>query len=84
MEKRTPQYPLATVKSLLEAGKVRITQSAIIGARELGLTEDDIVTTVQGLTMGDFYKSMTTYGDYTVWQDVYRPKTSAGDIYLKQ
>ena len=35
------------------------------------------------LKPADFYKSMTTYADQTIWQDVYRPKTSAGDVYLK-
>ena len=35
------------------------------------------------LTVTDFYKSMTTYGDHTIWQDVYRPKTKAGEVYLK-
>ncbi len=35
------------------------------------------------LTPADFYKSMTTHADYKVWQDVYRPSTQAGDVYLK-
>jgi motility quorum-sensing regulator / GCU-specific mRNA interferase toxin len=35
------------------------------------------------LTSKDFYKSMTTHADHTVWQDVYQPKTKAGDVYLK-
>lgn len=26
---------------------------------------------------------MTTLADHTVWQDVYRPGTPAGDVYLK-
>jgi len=26
---------------------------------------------------------MTTHGDYRVWQDVYRPVTRAGEVYLK-
>ncbi len=26
---------------------------------------------------------MTTHGDHRVWQDLYRPRTSAGEIYLK-
>ena len=34
-------------------------------------------------TPTDFYKSMTTYADHTIWQDVYRPTTAAGDLYLK-
>ena len=38
---------------------------------------------VLALTATDFYKSMTTHADHTVWQDVYRPSTSAGDVYLK-
>jgi motility quorum-sensing regulator/GCU-specific mRNA interferase toxin len=33
--------------------------------------------------MKDFYKSMTTYADHRIWQDVYHPQTSAGSIYLK-
>jgi len=38
---------------------------------------------VMGLAPSDFYKSMTTHADHKVWQDVYRPSTSAGDVYLK-
>ena len=26
---------------------------------------------------------MTSYTDHTVWQDVYRPLTKAGKVYLK-
>jgi motility quorum-sensing regulator/GCU-specific mRNA interferase toxin len=26
---------------------------------------------------------MTTHADHRVWQDVYRPKTAAGGVYLK-
>lgn len=26
---------------------------------------------------------MTTHADHTIWQDVYRPATSVGDVYLK-
>ena len=26
---------------------------------------------------------MTTHADRRVWQDVYRPKTPAGEVYLK-
>ena len=33
--------------------------------------------------MKDFYKSMTTHADHRIWQKVYRPQTSAGDVYLK-
>jgi motility quorum-sensing regulator/GCU-specific mRNA interferase toxin len=26
---------------------------------------------------------MTTHADHRIWQDVYRPKTPAGEVYLK-
>jgi len=35
------------------------------------------------LTTDDFHKSMTTHADHTVWQDVYKPSTPFGDVYLK-
>jgi motility quorum-sensing regulator/GCU-specific mRNA interferase toxin len=38
---------------------------------------------VLALNSKDFYKSMTTHADHTIWQDVYRSSTSAGDVYLK-
>ena len=49
----------------------------------MGLSVSDMLAVVQALTIADFYKSMTTHADHTVWQDVYRPSTQAGDVYLK-
>jgi motility quorum-sensing regulator / GCU-specific mRNA interferase toxin len=83
MEKRTPHCKLAAVKALVEANKVRTTQSARMGAIELGFDFADMLAVVMALTPADFYKSMTTHADHTVWQDVYRPSTQAGDVYLK-
>ena len=83
MEKRTPHCKLTVVKSLIEAGRVRMTQGAVIGGSQLGFDADGIVATVLALTPADFYKSMTTHADHRIWQDVYRPATSAGDVYLK-
>ncbi len=83
MEKGTPHCKLAVIKTLVEAGKVRTTHSARIGAMELGLEFVDMLAVVIALTPADFYKSMTTHADHTVWQDVYRPSTEAGDVYLK-
>ena len=83
MEKRKPHCPLARVRTLMEAGEVRHTGSALDGALALGMTEVDMHRVVLALTMADFYKSMTTDADPTIWQDVYRPTTEAGEIYLK-
>jgi motility quorum-sensing regulator/GCU-specific mRNA interferase toxin len=83
MEKRTPHCTLAIVKTLVAGGKVRATYAALAGGAALGLGLDEIVGVVAALTMRDFYKSMTTHADHRVWQDVYRPKTTVGDVYLK-
>jgi motility quorum-sensing regulator/GCU-specific mRNA interferase toxin len=83
MEKRTPHCKLSRVKVLVEAGKVRTTQTARAGAVALGFSYPEMLAVVLALNPADFYKSMTTYADHTVWQDVYRPKTTAGDVYLK-
>lgn len=83
MEKRTPHCKLSTVKALIDAGKVRTTHSARVGAIELGLEPSDMLAVVMALMPADFYKSMTTHADHTIWQDVYRPSTRVGDVYLK-
>lgn len=83
MEKRTPHCKLSIVKALIELGKVRATQSARRGATALGFEFREVLDVVKALTSTDFYKSMTTHADHTIWQDVYRPSTKAGDVYLK-
>ena len=83
MEKRTPHCSLARVKALIGEGKVRTTHTARVGAVALGFGFQEMLAVVLSLQPADFYKSMTTYADNAIWQDVYRPKTAAGDVYLK-
>lgn len=71
------------MKLLIEAGKVRTTKIARAGALALGFSYSEMLAVVMALQPSDFYKSMTTYADHRIWQDVYRPKTAAGDVYLK-
>ena len=68
---------------MLAAGKVRTTVSALAGGAALGFGFEEIIGVVAALTPKDFYKSMTTHADHRIWQDVYRPTTPAGDVYLK-
>ena len=82
MEKSVPHCKLGVVKTLMSKGKVRTTFSARQGALELGLDEHGICAVVVALSDQDFYKSMTTHADHRVWQDVYRPTTPAGDVYV--
>lgn len=60
-----------------------MTKTALIGGAALGFDALAIVEVVKTLAPADFYKSMTTHDDHTVWQDVYRPTTPAGVVYLK-
>jgi motility quorum-sensing regulator / GCU-specific mRNA interferase toxin len=83
MEKSTPHCKLPRVKALLLGGKVRSTFTALTGAAALGMDFDGMLDVVRGLTARDFYKSMTTHSDHSVWQDVYRPSTQIGEVYLK-
>lgn len=83
MEKHTPHRRLSEIRALVAAGQVRATASSLGGAARLGLRFQDMVEVVVALSPGDFHKSMTTHADHTVWQDVYRPNTKAGPVYLK-
>lgn len=49
----------------------------------MGFDFNGMLAVVKSLSSADFYKSMTTRADHRIWQDVYRPMTSAGQIYLK-
>ena len=49
----------------------------------MGLTTVEMLAVIASLSRRDFYKSMTAYADHRIWQDVYRPKTAYGSIYLK-
>lgn len=85
MEKSTPHCKLAKVHALVQAGQVRTTRTALDGAGELGIDYlDGMCAVVLALSTSDFYKSMTSYADHRVWQDVYRPRLVTGEaVYLK-
>jgi motility quorum-sensing regulator/GCU-specific mRNA interferase toxin len=81
MEKLAPHCKLSVVKALVGAGKVRATVTA--GGAALGLDFEGMLGVVMALTPQDFHKSMTTRADHRIWQDVYRPRTEVGEVYLK-
>jgi motility quorum-sensing regulator/GCU-specific mRNA interferase toxin len=83
VEKRSPHCQLSIVKTLIRNGKIRSTVSALTGAATLGFDFDGMIAVVLALTPKDFHKSMTTHADHTIWQEVYRPTTKAGEVYLK-
>ena len=83
MEKRKPHCALSVVRALVDQGRVRATMTALVGASAMGMEFGDMLAVIRSLGAADFYKSMTTHGDHRIWQDVYRPVTSVGEIYLK-
>lgn len=83
MEKQTPHCKLSVVKAMIETGNVRTTKAAREGGAALGFDFDSMIAVVMALTPADFYKSMTTHADHRIWQDVYRPITPTGEVYLK-
>jgi motility quorum-sensing regulator / GCU-specific mRNA interferase toxin len=83
VEKRTPHCRLSVVLRFVDERKVRTTNSAVAGALSMGLVGEDLIDVVRNLTMADFLKSMTSYRDHRLWQDVYRPMTKNGRAYVK-
>jgi motility quorum-sensing regulator / GCU-specific mRNA interferase toxin len=59
--------------------------SAFNGVRDLGIHDlNGICGVVMSLTSANFYKSMTTFSDHKIWQDVHQAATADDrKIYLK-
>ena len=50
----------------------------------MGLTTAEMLTVIASLSRRQFYKSMTTYADHRLWQDVYHTGTPARkEAYIK-
>jgi motility quorum-sensing regulator/GCU-specific mRNA interferase toxin len=85
VEKRTPHYDLARVQATVaRLGAAAFTKSALDGGRTMGLTSAEMAAVIAVLTRRHFYKSITTYADHRVWQDVYHAATAVRkDTYIK-
>ena len=62
---------------------MRATLSALAGGAALGFDFKGILSVILALTPKDFHKSMATNSDHKICQDVYKPVTIAGEVYLK-
>ncbi|APC15814.1 motility quorum-sensing regulator MqsR [Pseudomonas frederiksbergensis] len=84
MEKNTPHYDLSVVKAeVVRLGSKAFTGSAREGGRRLDLSLAQMQQIVCALEQRMLYKSMTTYTDYQIWQDVYHARIRDMEIYLK-
>ncbi|KAF1028737.1 MAG: mRNA interferase toxin MqsR [Pseudomonas sp.] len=84
MEKYTPHYDLAVVKAdVRRLGRKAFTRTAEASGDLLGLGIEDMQTVIYELQNWMLYKSMTTYRDHRVWQDVYHIHSKDREIYIK-
>ena len=68
MEKRKAHYDLKVIKEYVAriGFDDAFTKAAQIGAINMGLSQEDVVNVVMGLTNAMLYKSMTTHADHKV------------------
>jgi len=84
-EKRKPHYVLSDFKVLFRNESTRvITQIAHKGAVAEGyMTIEDIESVIDRLCSEHFYKSMTTFQNHKLWQDVYKFVDEEKKLYIK-
>ena len=83
-EKRKPSYDLVAFKRFAASPeRFATTKTALVSAIRLGFTKDDIAKVIQSMERSQFQKSMTSYSDHRVWQDVYHVPSPAGVLYVK-
>lgn len=82
-EKRRPAYALDAVLAWTRGERFAVTGTALRSAAALGFTRADMVDVIGTMTPAQFYKSMTSYADHKIWQDVYHVPSVAGLLYVK-
>ena len=76
MEKFSPTYNLEEFKK----SDFEITITAKKTAADLGFSDEDVRKIVSTMERKHFYKSMTSYANHKIWQDVYH--VPCGDLIL--
>ena len=76
MEKFNPTYSLEEFKN----SSFKITVTAQKTAARLGFDDDGVRDVVSTMERKHFYKSMTSYANHKIWQDVYH--VPCGDLIL--
>lgn len=84
MEKNTPHYELAVIKAeVRRLGRSAFTRSSAESGDLLGFSIREMQEIVYELQNRMLYKSMTSYDDHRVWQDVYHTHSQDLEIYIK-
>lgn len=84
MEKRKAQYDLRPLQDRVRAGNWVVTLTAQKNAWEcFRLDVEGVKKVILALEKDDFFKSMTTFHDHSLWQDVYKPLVNSVRAYIK-
>jgi motility quorum-sensing regulator / GCU-specific mRNA interferase toxin len=84
VEKLKPHFSLADIKAAFaDPASLNRSFASKQGADALKMDDEAVVAMIQALTGADFEKSMTSYANSRVWQDVYRPKAGGTELYVK-
>ena len=84
MDKHKPHHELNDIKKCFRTPEqIRTANSSIISMGLLGLNKEDVVEVIQSLTIRNLYKSMTSYLDHQIWQDVYFTNYNEIRLYVK-
>ena len=79
MEKFNPSYSLTEFKQ----SDFRITKTANKTASDLGFDKRKIHDVISTMEIKHFYKSMTSYENHKIWQDVYHVPYGDYILYIK-
>lgn len=79
MEKFTPTYNLDDFKN----SELKVTTTANKTARDLGFDRNGIKKVISTMKREHFYKSMTSYANHKIWQDVYHVPCGNLILYVK-
>ena len=79
MEKGNPTYDLESFKR----SDFAVTKTATQTAAQLGLNDSGIRRVVATMKPSMFYKSMTSYANHKIWQDVYHVPWDNKMLYVK-
>jgi len=83
MEKKIAHYSLFAIKDLIQDEQYFITRTARVDYVALGFEDDEVIDIILSLTNKNLYKSMTTYQNNKIWQDVYFKKINNIELYIK-
>lgn len=85
MEKKIAHYPLTKIQTTVQLnGSDAFTRTSLANIDAMELEVADALVVISKLKKSMFVKSMTTYADPRIWQDVYHAPCPNGKVaYIK-